>query len=507
MPRRWTAPAIVLENVQTGDGRVIAPMAVEWADLPLPLAWLRDGDQHVSLTEVAPQIGTIGTMARDGDAIGATGVIDDENPDGAEVIRRMDAGTAPLGSRFPVSVDPDDWEVEIVATDSDEGEVIILAVAGQGPLSAQSLRAAVVTALRAAAGDPDPGEDGGEDGTVLFEDAVDTILERYTRLRLRGATLCSVAAFDGAWIELEAEGAEGAEGAEDAPEAPEDEPEAVAAAVPTAPPSAWFSAAEPEAGDDRLIEQIDGGWAVPLTILDTGQVFGHIARAGQGHRGYSGRRVPPPRSACGYREFHVGHVVCEDGADVATGTLTVGCDHAPLSMSLLGARDHYAHTGMGWADGRVSDGAFGPWFAGALRPGLSAEDLRVLRATTLSGDWRPANGNLELVGVQSVNVPGYPVAREARVASAHLVAAARDTTVGLDREGGLSALVAAGVVARCGECAERRQQEAMAAAAGDSADLRRALDGVVAAVGRIERRTRHLEPIAASALAERVHGG
>lgn len=502
--RRWRAPAITLENTQTGDGRVFAPMAVEWADLPLPLAWLRDGDQHVSLTEVAPQVGVIEELSRSGDAIPAAGAIDDENPDGAEVVRRMESGTAPLGNRFPVSIDPDNWEVQIVATEGDsDDEVILLAAAGQGPLTAEGVRSTVRAALRAAAGDPDPGEEGGPDGVVLFEDTVDAILERYTRVRIRGATLCSVAAFDGAYIELDAADApsEGAPPAEPAPEA-------VSAAVPARPPAAWFSVAEPQPGDDRLIEQLDGGWAVPLTILDSGQVFGHIARRDQAHRGYVGRHVAPPTSASGYREFHVGQVVCDDGSHVATGALVVGCDHAPPSMSLLEARDHYAHAGMGFADGRIIDGEFGPWFAGALRPGLSDDDLRVLRALTPSGDWRPTNGTLELVAVQAVNVPGFPVAREALAASSlrQPAAAMEAPRIGLAASGEVASLVAAGMVARCGECAEReRQARALTAGMNGVDEMINLLKSFRADLARLDRRTRHLEPVAASALAERVH--
>lgn len=499
--RRWRGP-MCLEGVQTGDGRVMAPMSIEWGDLPLPLAWLRDGDQHADMSEVCPQIGIIDALARTGSAIDGNGGIDDENADGAEVIRRMAAGTAPLGNRFPVSIDPDNWDVQIVATEDQGDEIILLAAAGQGPLTAASVRATVVSALRAAAGDPDPGDEGGPDGVVLFEDTVDAIIERYTRLRIRGATLCSVAAFDGAYIEMDAADVE-ATPPGDAPV-----PEAVVAAVPARPPASWFSMAEPEAGDDRLIEQIDGGWAVPLTILDSGQVFGHIARAGQSHRGYVGRHVAPPTSATGYREFHVGQVVTAEGDHVATGALVVGCDHAPPSMTMLEARDHYAHAGMGWADGRIVDGAFGPWFAGALRPGLSDDDLRVLRALTPSGDWRPSNGTLELCAVQSVNVPGFPVAREALAASSlrQPALAMESARVGLAASGELVSLVAAGMVARCGECAEReREARALAASIGSMDEVLALLASLRGDFARIERRTRHLEPVAASALAERVH--
>ena len=507
MPRRWRSPAITLENTQTGDGRVFAPMAVEWADLPLPLAWMRDGDQHINLSEVAPQIGVITAISREGDAIPASGEIDDANPDGAEVIRRLEANMAPLGNRFPVSVDPDNWEVEIVASEGEE-EMVLTAAAGRGPLTAGNLRETVRAGLAAAAGDPDPG-DGGGDGVVLFTDTVDAIIERYTRVRLRGATLCSVAAFDGAWIELEAADAEPAE-----PAPADPEPVAASAVDLTAPPRAWFFEPEPEEGDSRLVEQVDGSWAVPLTITDDGHVFGHIARREQSHRGYVGRHVPPPTSRTGYREFHVGAVRTAEGEQVAAGAMVVGCDHAPPTMALLDARDHYAHSGMGWCDGRITDGRFGPWFSGALRPGLSDADLRVIRALAPSGDWRPAGDNLELCAVLSVNVPGFPIARESLAASALSAPATAPAAarVGLAEDGSVLSLVAAGMVERCSECAERQRRD-VAKADADSAVTAaiRSVAALVASVqsdlARVERRTRHLEPVAASALRERVHGG
>ena len=502
--RRWRG-TVTMENTQTGDSRVFAPGAFEWPDGSLPLSWLPDSDGHVDAVVRSPQIGTIETLTRSGDLIVGTGAIDDENPDGAEVIRRMEIGVAPLGNHYPISVCPDNWEVQVIATESEDEEgVVLLAANGHGPLTSTSVREVLRAALLAAAGDPDPGEDGGADGVVLFEDKVDAILERYTRVRIRGAALCSIAAFDPTWIELEAADAT-------APPAAEPAPEAVSAgAVPARPPAAWFALAEPEPGDERLIEQIDGGWAVPLTITDDGQVFGHIARRDQSHRGYVGRHVPPPTSASGYREFHVGQVVCADDSRVATGALVVGCDHAPPSMTLLEARDHYAHAGMGWADGRIVDGQFGPWFAGALRPGLSEDDLRVLRALTPSGDWRPANGSLELVAVQAVNVPGFPVAREALAASslAHPAPAMAAARVGLAADGGVASLVAAAMVVRCGECVEReRQRAALTASIGSMDEVLALLASLRGDFARIERRTRHLEPVAASALAERVHAG
>jgi len=56
-----------------------------------------------------------------------------------------------------------------------------------------------------------------------------------------------------------------------------------------------------------------------------------------------------------------------------------------------------------------------------LRSSATPEQIRALRASAPSGDWRPIRGALELVAVCQVNVPGFPVAR-ARVASGAVMA-------------------------------------------------------------------------------------
>jgi hypothetical protein len=47
--------------------------------------------------------------------------------------------------------------------------------------------------------------------------------------------------------------------------------------------------------------------------------------------------------------------------------------------------------------------------------------IRALRASAPSGDWRPINGGLELVAICQVNVPGFPTAR-AMIASGKVLA-------------------------------------------------------------------------------------
>lgn len=491
MLQPWQGP-ITLESTQTGDGRVFAPGSVTWSDLPLPLAYLRDGDQHIDLTEMAPQIGTINTIETrpDGQVFG-TGFIDDTIPDGAEVLRRMADNSAPLGTRFPVSIDGDNWTVQILVNNADLLEELLaepeFSVSGNTVVHMRTGETLVRNMLRsttAAAGDPDPGEPAEDDPALLYTDGADWILERYTSIRVRGATLCAVAAFDGAYIELAGEAvAAPAATAGAAPLTLVDPYPALP--IPAAPPAAWFQVAEPEQGSDLLVEQEDGSWAVPLHITDDGQVFGHLARWTGAHRGYQ-TRVTPPRSNNAYADFSGGggHVVTAEGTSIPTGPLCVGGDHAPLHMNMAQARDFYASSTLGFADGVVVDGQYGPWFCGSLRPGLNEADLRVLRALAPSGDWRANGGNLELICALMVNVPGFPVARETLAASAYATCGpggcgiANQSPLPQVHVGdGVTALVAAGIVTKCAECAERSRQESLTASR--STEFERALLGFV----------------------------
>jgi hypothetical protein len=401
--RAWEG-VICVEGTQTGDGRLLVEGALEWADPPLSLAWLQD-QQHSDVHAGGTQVGTIDTIERVGDEIRATGGIDDEIPEGAEVIRRMEAGTAPHGSEFYVSIDPDNYEVEIVSTNAEEGEdetILVASGTGRPPV------------LRGAAGDGDP-----EDATVLMEQASDDIIERYTRMRIRGATLLAAPALDRAVIRLSAAAADTeTEETEETPaEEPsteeEDTPEAQAASVTpitaagvvTRPPAEWFE--DPE---------LDG--PTPLTITEDGRVFGHIALWDTCHIGDESTCVVPPRSGADYAYFRTGEVQPEDCdcEAIPTGVYTLGTGHADLTMSAQDTVAHYDHTGTGAADLAAGEDQFGIWVAGALRPGVTDEQVRALRASAPSGDWRRIGGQLELVAVLAVNVPGYPVPRT-RVAS------------------------------------------------------------------------------------------
>ena len=181
----------------------------------------------------------------------------------------------------------------------------------------------------------------------------------------------------------------------------------VAGAIPVTPPAEWFS--------NPKLNKPTG-----LTVTDEGQVFGHIAAWHVDHIGMAfGTR--PPRSKSGYAYFHTGVCRTEDGNDMPVGQLTLAGGHASLEASAHEAVRHYDDTASAVADVHAGEDAYGIWVAGALRPGTTPEQIRSLRASAPSGDWRPIKGALELVAVCQVNVPGFPIAR-ARVASGQVMA-------------------------------------------------------------------------------------
>lgn len=488
---------LVIEDEQTGDGRYIVAGGLTWQDPPLPFAWAVGGDQHVDLLAAAPQIGTINTITRAGNAVEWTGAVDDEIPEGGELVRRMRAGSAAYGNRFGISIDPDDWALDVIDTteqinDGDTAEPVVASLSGTGTLPS----------LNAAAGDGDP------TGVVVYSDASDSWVQRFTRLRIRGVTAVSVPAFAGAYVEL-AEST--AVSTEDAPpeESPVEQPTeadnaegarvVVLASAPVRPPADWFRMPEPELGDERLVEQFDRagnpiGFAVPLTIDDDGRYFfGHLAASwDQCHVGY-GQCVSPPPSASAYAHFHTGEVLCDDGTRVATGPMVVGCDHAAASSLAPQARDHYANAGLAWGDARVVDGEFAPWVCGAIRPGLDDATLRVLRATVLSGDWRRIGTGLDLVSILSVNNPGFPIGRQAIAASA-LGALPEAITAAHVVDGVQLSLVAAAPAMRCVECQKRLMADNRVG--GDFARIERML----------ANRTAHLIPAARDSILADIRG-
>lgn len=178
--------------------------------------------------------------------------------------------------------------------------------------------------------------------------------------------------------------------------------------------STWFLDPEfsSDGSDPRMVQDINGRWAAPLSITEDGRVWGHLAAWGTCHTGYPGVCVTAPHSATGYAHFLTGAVRTDAGL-MPVGQLTVGGGHPDSMLSMRQALAHYAETGTAVADVSVGEDEFGVWMAGRVRPGIPQAKVDELLAASLSGDWRePYPGaDMELVAALGVNSPGFPVPR------------------------------------------------------------------------------------------------
>lgn len=167
--------------------------------------------------------------------------------------------------------------------------------------------------------------------------------------------------------------------------------------VPLVPPRSWMT---------------DPGFVMPtpLTITNQGRVMAHVAVWNTCHTGHLDRCVTPP-SGCDFADFLQGRVYTDDGGEVRTGVLTWRMDHPDHEMTFHEAMSAYGNSIYGWADVVAGEDEFGPWVSGALRPGLTHADVRILRALSLSGDWRVTRrtGRHEFIGGLAVNAPGFPI--------------------------------------------------------------------------------------------------
>lgn len=369
---RWEG-VIAREGEMTGDGRLIEDGALRWDALPIPLrVAFKDVGGHDG-AEVCGRIETV--ERREGGDIFATGTFDLGSAVGAEAFRQVSEQMS-----NGVSIDTDDVTFRIMAkADMPEADI---ADSGNAPDDETDPEGRVKVAAMSSS-----------DELTVIESA-----------RLRAATLVAVPAFATARVyaagQAPAKTVEKAEPKEtvEASAAPQSRDSLTAAAIPTAPPEAWFK-------DPALTGP------TALVVEDDGRVYGHIAAWGTCHIGQIGKCVEPPTSPSNYAYFRTGALRTAEGTSVAVGHLTMGTGHAGPRDSANAAAEHYDNTGTVFADVAAGEDAYGIWVAGSLRPGITAEQVRVARSAPISGDWRTIRGSLELVGALAVNVPGFPVPR------------------------------------------------------------------------------------------------
>lgn len=428
----FTIPVVVLEGWETSDGRYIEPGSLGRRDLPQSLmAMTRNPDGGFEGHSAAIVAGRIDTL----DRVDASTMLNRETgePFGPGVWAWTATGYLTPHPDQPGSVATVQYVRDQVlrGVSVDLGEVV-----------------ADVVVLE---------ED--EDG---FPERVRFVV---TRGSIAQATITPFAAFPGAYIVLdEGLGAEEA-GVEPAPaeEAPSGEEalpivassalrileparnrQALLASVatdaetiaPVVPPRGWFSRVDvPDPSRHVYLGRRPNG-------VPTGQTWGYVAQWGVPHAGILDREVYAPRLGPeGYRTFSSqGSVFTEEGEEVPTGVLTFGGGHASTDLGVIPALAHYDNAGSAYADVVIGEDEFGVWFAGAMRPHLTRQQIEEFGRHPVSGDWRanPGDTALRFVAALSVNTPGFPIRGQAHITASgvrSLVAAGSAPIVRRSRQG------------------------------------------------------------------------
>jgi hypothetical protein len=360
-------------DTMTGDGRAIEAKALTWdeTEAPWPFKFEHDG----------PTIGQIDEVWYDDNTLRGRGVFHDDS---------TDPETQTLAARAIELLDV--WGVSIEMDSSQEEMRVKKEVFDE-------LRAAIAADHDGEM--PPPEVPGVKDGRVTTDIySFDDFLEVTTSARFRGAALVDTAAFNDARISVAAS-------------------LSIAAAAGESP---FLNPNFGRSGDDdpRLVWQKPqrpeepAGWGCPLTILEDGRIYGHVALRTRCHGAFAAC-VLAPDSGGDFSYYLTG----EAERGTPTGPLILGTTHGLNSDgSIMKDHQHLANTGTAVADLTIGSDTHGTWCAGKLRPGVTERQIADLRGSTLSGEWHSIGGKLRLVGILAVNSPGYLIQRRPGIAAA-----------------------------------------------------------------------------------------
>ena len=365
---KFTIPLLIPEELESGDGRKFKKDSITLRELPLPLLWqIKTGEGHAGSVVV----GRIDYIERTENGLGNAYGVFDTGAYGKEAERLVRNGFL-----RGVSADLDQFEAKEDKKPKPEGSAEL----------------------------EDEGEIGKDKLTV-------------NRARVMAATIVAKPAFQECTISIDESGYQEEENMPltdglyeetiDSTVVPLVASGFLDSEIPVVPPQEWFEA-------PQLTKP------TPLTVDPNGRIYGHIAAWHVNHIGMP-RSTRPPRSKSKYSYFHTGVVRTDAGKDIPVGQLTLAGGHADLTASASQAAKHYDDTASAIADVCAGEDEYGIYVCGSLRPDATEMQIRALRASAPSGDWRPINGSLELVAVCQVNVPGFPIAR-ALVASGKVMA-------------------------------------------------------------------------------------
>jgi hypothetical protein len=359
---------------KTGDRRQFDIDTLAWQDegatpqsLEIVLGYQYERS-HGGTNDKTARVGRIDSIERVGDELFAKGVIDLEAPWGPEAARLMGTRENP-GILAGVSViidenpDMDGLSVEYEFADGCE--------------------------LAAEEGEFDPA--CAEPTRTIVTDGA----------RIRGVDLVDIPAYAEARMYLDAELPEGA--VTDSQDAEALTASSYTITIPELPPADWF---------DEPTEVPEIG---AITVTEDGRFFGYLAPRQVAHRGYRDKRVTVPTGNVDYGIWMNRATMVDDGkgsfAKLATGPITMDCGHAPMGPKGAPRREHYDNACSVVATARVGENRRGVWIAGALIPGVNAEQVSRMMACQLSGDWGPHRerpGKRELAAALLVPVPGFP---------------------------------------------------------------------------------------------------
>jgi 2'-5' RNA ligase len=208
-----------------------------------------------------------------------------------------------------------------------------------------------------------------------------------------------------------------------------------------APPSAYFDPEEMLEPEPFQVHAPDENGIV--------RVYGLVAQKGTCHIGFSGECVLVPDSD-DFRKFYTGKkVLTAEGTLVPTGPIFMGDkDHPDVRLAWREALKAYAKGNNAHADVRLYMNEWGIVAAGVIRPDTHPWNVRRLRASDISPDWRIIDDELKLVALLAVNCSGFLV-EDGLVASGvaqgrHLTPRGFYDSV----SGKVTALVAAGAIHR-----------------------------------------------------------
>lgn len=411
---------LVVEGIPSGDGRQIDFDALTWRNLPLPLMMMTrnpvGGEGHDG-AELAGRIDKI--ERKDNGEIWGSGILDSGSPAGQEAMRLLTPDADGFTLLRGVSVDLDDVEM---AFEGPEGIIDIgdLGISAPMKVARGRIMGATLTPFPA------------------FQEAQVTLVSDNALIAAMSGGGCDCD-HEAALIASAGDPMKGAQVRVFTPFGPDAlvASAGVSPVIPIRPPVAWFECPPHDTIADEAVR-----------ISTNGQVWGLCADDKACHIGFADRCVRTPKSHANYRYFANKQCETAEGVMVASGPIFMDTVHPSLKLKASDAQAFYAHTGCAVADVAIYDTPKGMYVAGAVRPSATPEQIRALRGSDISPDWRIINGRLECVALLAVNTSGFITPLVASAGAEALDGAVKPGKVAVEvsfETGEILALVAAGM--------------------------------------------------------------